>query len=95
MTGRGWATNDNAEKRKCPRCGRRAALINGPASLLFCRWSRTGRCDFTPAEAARGRLVALGDTAPAWRRTELEAVIAGADCVATPCQPDRYGGDRG
>lgn len=79
MTGRGWATNANAEKRTCPRCGRRAALIAGGDALTFCRWSRTDQCTLTLREAAAARLALLGDALPAWRRRDLEAVARGEE----------------
>lgn len=42
-----------AERRKCPSCGRKSAIVswaedwgNGPVFLRVCRWKEQGLCDY-------------------------------------------------
>ncbi|WP_280185442.1 MULTISPECIES: hypothetical protein [Nocardia] len=47
--------NRRSEKRTCPVCGRRNALIKWDEALDYCRWSRDGKCTFDLNTAMKRR----------------------------------------
>lgn len=85
MSGRGWATNSNAERRTCPECGRKAAMIKYDDVIRICKWWREDKCSNGPAaamersNAARAK-VGLG---PRYLPAAIRAVSA--TCTVDGC----------